>query len=46
VRLSAGIRVGEPAGEITALLAEADHALYDAKRGGRDRTKVFAAVAA
>jgi diguanylate cyclase (GGDEF)-like protein len=45
VRLSAGVRVGEPASEITALLAEADLALYDAKRTGRDRTTVFAAAA-
>jgi len=46
VRLSAGIRVGDPTSEITALLAEADLALYDAKRAGRDRTTVFAAAAA
>ncbi len=44
VRLSAGVRVGEPFSEITALLAEADLALYDAKRAGRDRTTVFAAA--
>ena len=46
VRLSAGIRVGEPSSEITALLAEADLALYAAKRAGRDRTTVFAAASA
>ncbi len=46
VRLSAGVRVGEPGGEITSLLAEADLALYDAKHAGRDRTTVFAAAAA
>jgi diguanylate cyclase (GGDEF)-like protein len=46
VRLSAGIRVGEPSSEVTALLAEADLALYDAKRAGRDRTTVFAAATA
>jgi diguanylate cyclase (GGDEF)-like protein len=46
VRLSAGIRIGEPGSEITGLLAEADLALYDAKRAGRDRTTVFAAAAA
>jgi diguanylate cyclase (GGDEF)-like protein len=45
VRLSAGVRVGEPAAEVSALLAEADLALYEAKRAGRDRTSVFAAAA-
>ena len=46
VRLSAGVRVGEPSSEMTSLLAEADLALYEAKRAGRDRTAVFAAAAA
>src|SRR5579875_3887740 len=45
VRLSAGVRAGEPTSEIADLLAEADLALYDAKRTGRDRTTVFAAAA-
>ena len=41
VRLSAGIRAGESAAELAALVADADLALYDAKRAGRDRTQVF-----
>jgi diguanylate cyclase (GGDEF)-like protein len=44
VRLSAGVRVGVPGSELTSLLGEADLALYDAKRAGRDRTTIFAAA--
>jgi len=45
VRLSAGVRAGEPGSEVSALLSEADLALYEAKRAGRDRTTVFPAAA-
>jgi hypothetical protein len=45
-RLSPHTVTRRSAGEIAALLAEADPAFYDAKRGGRDRRKVFAAAAA
>ncbi len=45
VRLSAGVRGGDSALELSALVAEADLALYDAKRTGRDRTRVFAHAA-
>jgi diguanylate cyclase (GGDEF)-like protein len=45
VRLSAGVRAGEPTSEIPDLLAEADLALYDAKRAGRDRIAVFVPAA-
>jgi diguanylate cyclase (GGDEF)-like protein len=45
VRLSAGVRAGEPTSEIASLLAEADLALYEAKRSGRDRTTVFISAA-
>jgi diguanylate cyclase (GGDEF)-like protein len=44
VRLSAGVRASRAAVDITALLADADLALYEAKRTGRDRTRVYAAV--
>jgi diguanylate cyclase (GGDEF)-like protein len=41
-RLSAGVCAGQVATDVTALVAEADMALYDAKHSGRDRTRVHA----
>jgi diguanylate cyclase (GGDEF)-like protein len=42
VRLSAGVCAGASAEDTDDLVARADVALYEAKRGGRDRTRVFA----
>jgi diguanylate cyclase (GGDEF)-like protein len=43
-RLSAGVCAGDAATDVTALVATADLALYDAKRSGRDRTRVHNAA--
>ena len=45
VRLSAGVRTGGPGADLATLVGEADSALYDAKRAGRDRTRVYAVAA-
>jgi diguanylate cyclase (GGDEF)-like protein len=42
VRLSAGVSHGSAVTEVAPLVARADAALYEAKRAGRDRTRVFA----
>ncbi len=41
VRVSAGVAVAVAPGSIEPLLRRADHALYAAKRAGRDRTVIF-----
>jgi diguanylate cyclase (GGDEF)-like protein len=43
VRISAGVAAGGAPTEIEQLLLQADSALYDAKRSGRDRTTVASA---
>jgi len=42
VRISAGVAADGDSGDVRALLAAADVALYEAKRSGRDRVVVFA----
>ncbi len=45
VRLSAGVRCGAPGADLGVLVSQADMALYEAKRAGRDQIRVFADVA-
>lgn len=42
VTISCGVAASRPPHEVDALLARADHALYEAKRAGRDRVMVGA----
>lgn len=42
---SFGLAASTPGAGLSALLRQADQALYDAKRAGRDRVRAFAAPA-